>query len=43
MVRYPLRDLPHADNAFRVRVMRRGVVEERLDPFLSPCNPVIED
>ncbi|BCM69223.1 Imm7 family immunity protein [Streptomyces tricolor] len=36
-------DLPNADNAFRVRVMRRGVVEERLDPFLSPCNPVIED
>ncbi|MCE0447368.1 immunity 7 family protein [Streptomyces tricolor] len=26
-----------------MRVMRRGVVEERLDPFLSPCNPVIED
>ncbi|WP_086764639.1 Imm7 family immunity protein [Streptomyces bobili] len=33
----------NADNAFRVRVMRRGIVEERLDPFLSPCNPVIED
>ncbi|MFE6753005.1 Imm7 family immunity protein [Streptomyces sp. NPDC057684] len=36
-------DIPNADNAFRVRVIRRGVVEERLDPFLSPCNPVIED
>ncbi|HZF87622.1 Imm7 family immunity protein [Streptomyces sp.] len=23
--------------------MRRGIVEERLDPFLSPCNPVIGD
>lgn len=36
-------DIPNADNAFRVRVLRRGTVEERLDPFLSPCDPVIED
>ncbi|MFJ8543320.1 Imm7 family immunity protein [Streptomyces sp. NPDC093586] len=36
-------DIPNADNAFRVRVMRRGAVEERLDPFLSPCDPVIEN
>lgn len=36
-------DIPDADNAFRVRVLRRGRVEERLDPFLSPCNPAIED
>ncbi|MEU0113223.1 Imm7 family immunity protein [Streptomyces bobili] len=36
-------DIPNADNAFRVRVVRRGIVEERLDPFLSPCSPVIED
>ncbi|EWM10537.1 Imm7 family immunity protein [Kutzneria sp. 744] len=30
-------------NAFRVRVMARGEIHTRLDPFLSPCNPVIED
>ena len=30
-------------NAFRVRVMARGKVTERADPFLSPANPVIED
>ncbi|GAA4412660.1 Imm7 family immunity protein [Actinokineospora soli] len=30
-------------NAFRVTVLARGVVSERVDPFFSPCNPVIED
>ena len=30
-------------NSFRVRVLARGVLTERGDPFLSPCNPVIED
>ncbi len=30
-------------NAFRVRVMARGQITERTDPFLSPANPVIED
>jgi hypothetical protein len=34
---------PPGPNAFRVRVMARGKVSERQDPFLSPCNPVIED
>lgn len=30
-------------NAFRVYVMARGELQERLDPFLSPCIPVLED
>lgn len=30
-------------NAFLVRVIARGKIETRLDPFLSPCVPVIED
>lgn len=30
-------------NAFRVYVLARGEVQERLDPFLSPCIPVFED
>ncbi|MGC0416358.1 Imm7 family immunity protein [Embleya sp. AB8] len=34
---------PPGPGAFRVRVMARGVIQERLDPFLSPCRPVIED
>ncbi|WP_410562269.1 Imm7 family immunity protein [Amycolatopsis sp. cmx-4-61] len=34
---------PPGDNAFRVKVMSRGRIEVRLDPFLSPCRPVIED
>ncbi|MFC5145825.1 Imm7 family immunity protein [Streptomyces aureoversilis] len=34
---------PPGPGAFRVRVMARGVVQYRLDPFLSPCRPVIED
>jgi hypothetical protein len=31
------------DNAFVVYVVRRSTVECHADPFLSPCNPVIED
>lgn len=34
---------PPGPNAFRVRVMARGQLVDRDDPFLSPCNPVIED
>jgi Immunity protein 7 len=34
---------PPGPNAFRVRVLARGKIVERADPFLSPCNPVIED
>jgi Immunity protein 7 len=34
---------PPGPNGFRVRVLARGKLTERLDPFLSPCNPVIED
>lgn len=34
---------PPGSNGFRVRVLARGKLETRLDPFLSPCNPVIED
>lgn len=34
---------PPGPNAFRVRVIARGVIQERSDPFLSPCQPVIED
>jgi len=34
---------PPGPNAFRVRVLARGRVEERSDPFLSPCQPTIED
>jgi hypothetical protein len=34
---------PPGPNAFRVRVLARGKIGERTDPFLSPCNPVIED
>ena len=34
---------PPGPNAFRVRVLARGRVAERRDPFLSPCNPIIED
>jgi hypothetical protein len=36
-------DQPPGPGAFRVRVMARGEVQDRLDPFLSPCRPVIED
>ncbi len=34
---------PPGPNGFRVRVLARGKLTERQDPFLSPCNPVIED
>jgi len=34
---------PAGPGAFRVRVLARGTIAERPDPFLSPCNPVIED
>jgi len=34
---------PPGPNAFRVRVMARGMVVERPDPFLSPVHPAIED
>jgi len=30
-------------NCFRVYVLARGKLQERDDPFLSPCVPVIED
>ena len=35
--------VPPGPNAFRVRIIARGTMTERLDPFLSPFNPVIED
>jgi hypothetical protein len=31
------------DNEFRVFVLARGKVVENIDPFLSPCVPMIED
>jgi hypothetical protein len=34
---------PPGPGAFRVRVLARGEVTERLDPFLSPVRPLIED
>ena len=34
---------PPGSNGIRVRVLARGRIAERPDPFLSPCNPVIED
>jgi hypothetical protein len=34
---------PPGPNAFRVRIIARGLINEKLDPFLSPCSPVIED
>ncbi|WP_406695193.1 Imm7 family immunity protein [Singulisphaera sp. Ch08] len=34
---------PDYNNAFEVWCLRRGRVEVRLDPFLSPCIPVLED
>lgn len=36
-------DFPGGPNAFRVRVMARGRLTARDDPFLSPIQPVIED
>jgi hypothetical protein len=35
--------VPPGPNAFRVRVLARGRIELRLDPFLSPNIPTIED
>jgi hypothetical protein len=34
---------PPGPNAFRVTVLARGTLSRRLDPFLSPCAPTIED
>jgi Immunity protein 7 len=34
---------PPGPNAFRVRVLARGMVTERADPFLSPLRPVVAD
>ncbi|GAA2411029.1 Imm7 family immunity protein [Streptomyces glaucosporus] len=36
-------DVPPGQGAFRVRVMARGELRDRPDPFLSPVRPVIED
>jgi hypothetical protein len=36
-------DVPPGQGAFRVRVLARGGIQTRLDPFLSPCRPTIED
>ncbi|MCZ7421214.1 Imm7 family immunity protein [Verrucosispora sp. WMMA2121] len=35
--------VPPGPNAFLVHVMARGDITERLDPFLSPLHPVVED
>lgn len=32
---------PPGPNGFRVRMLARGKIFERADPFLSPCNPVM--
>lgn len=34
---------PPGGNAYKVTVLTRGRFTVRKDPFLSPCNPVIED
>ncbi|MFI1220986.1 MULTISPECIES: Imm7 family immunity protein [unclassified Streptomyces] len=36
-------ETPPGQGGFRVRVMARGGIQTRLDPFLSPVQPVIED
>jgi hypothetical protein len=36
-------DFPPGPGAFRVRIVARGEISIRLDPFLSPTQPVIED
>ncbi|WP_405548995.1 immunity 7 family protein [Streptomyces globisporus] len=41
--RSPEMEAPPGQGAFRVRVMARGQIHLRLDPFLSPVQPVIED
>lgn len=33
---------PPGANSFRVTVLARGRLEVKTDPFLSPCDPVIE-
>jgi hypothetical protein len=35
--------VPPGPNAFRGRVLARGRIELRLDPFLSPSIPTTED
>ena len=35
--------LPAGRGVFTVNVIKRGYCEIRLDPFLSPTNPVVED
>ncbi|SEP53765.1 Imm7 family immunity protein [Amycolatopsis saalfeldensis] len=34
---------PPGQGGYRVRVMARGEITVRLDPFLSPVQPVVED
>ncbi|WP_329026911.1 Imm7 family immunity protein [Streptomyces sp. NBC_01423] len=41
--RSPDMETPPGQGAFRVRVMARGRLHIRLDPFLSPVRPVVED
>ena len=36
-------NVPPGPGAFRVRVMARGELSVRMDPFLSPVRPTIED
>ncbi|TWP52366.1 hypothetical protein FKR81_11845 [Lentzea tibetensis] len=33
---------PPGGNEFKVTVLARGTLAVKEDPFLSPCNPVIE-
>lgn len=35
--------IPPGPNAYSVRVLARGALSYRPDPFLSPCVPTIED
>ncbi|MGQ0840007.1 Imm7 family immunity protein [Actinokineospora sp.] len=35
--------VPPGPNSYQVRVLARGQFSVHLDPFLSPCNPTIED
>ncbi|MCA1221097.1 Imm7 family immunity protein [Streptomyces sp. 8L] len=41
--RSPDMEVPPGQGVFRVKVMARGAIHVRLDPFLSPVQPVIED
>lgn len=36
-------EFPDGRGAFSVKVIRKGTCETRLDPFLSPALPVVED